>query len=168
MKENRLAEPYGEHVVQYSPEYSLCAGCTSCEIICSLVHDGLVSPSYSRISLIRGGTRNMVCHIASCQHCTDHPCYDACPKKDEAMCLDDKGIAYIREENCIGCGKCIKACRFDPPRIHMAKNSSRKKWKTKKCDLCRTRPEGPACVQYCPVRCLGVSKDTGSEIRNPK
>ena len=50
----------------------------------------------------------------------------------------------------------------------MAKNSSRKKWKAKKCDLCRTRPEGPACVQYCPVRCLGVSKDTGSEIRNPK
>ena len=30
-----LAE-YGNHVVQYSPEYSLCAGCETCSIMCGL------------------------------------------------------------------------------------------------------------------------------------
>lgn len=161
-------EEFGNHIVQYSSEYSLCAGCTSCELVCSLIHDGVTSPSYNRIFLQRGGTRNMVCRIVSCQHCADHPCYEACPKKDSAMCIDENGIVYIVEENCIGCGKCMKACKYEIPRINMAKNKDRKKWKAKKCDLCRTRPEGPACVQYCPVRCLGISKETGTEVKDPE
>lgn len=152
---------YGPHVVQYSPEYSFCAGCSSCEAVCSLVHDGVVGPTYHRLFLARGGTRDMVCHVLTCQHCLDHPCYDACPKKDKAMRVDENGITYIDESECIGCGKCLKACRFDPPRINLAKHRDRKKWRAKKCDLCRTRPEGPACVEYCPVRCLGI--DTAPE-----
>jgi Fe-S-cluster-containing hydrogenase component 2 len=32
------------------------------------------------------------------------------------------------------------------------------KRKSKKCDLCRTRAEGPACVQYCQVACISVSE----------
>ena len=146
------------HIVQTPMEVSLCAGCTSCEIACTLTHDGLVSPSYNRIFLERG-TRSMIHTVLSCQHCADHPCYDACPKKDSAMCIDEKGIVYIREEACIGCGLCQKACAFDPPRINMVKSADKTKRKAKKCDLCRTRPEGPACVQWCPVRCLRVEGD---------
>lgn len=147
---------FGSHIVQYKPEYSLCAGCTTCEIVCALTHDGLVSPSYTRIFVDRG-TRSMIHDILSCQHCTDHPCYSACPKKDSAMCIDENGIVYINEDNCIGCGLCIKACVFDPPRLNMVRSTDKAKRKAKKCDLCRTRPEGPACVQWCPVRCIGLS-----------
>lgn len=149
---------YGNHIVQYAPEYSLCAGCTTCEIVCSLTHDGLVSPSCARIFIDRG-TRSMIHAILSCQHCSDHPCYSACPKKDKAMCVDNDGIVYINEDSCAGCGLCVKACVFDPPRINLIRSNDKTKRKAKKCDLCRTRPEGPACVQWCPVRCIGLSSD---------
>jgi Fe-S-cluster-containing hydrogenase component 2 len=52
---------------------------------------------------------------------------------------------------------CAKACVFDPPRINVVKSKDKDKRKARKCDMCRTRPEGPACVQWCPVRCIGVS-----------
>ena len=149
---------YGRHIVQYPMEYSLCAGCTSCEIVCTLTHDGLVSPSYNRIFVERG-TYSMVHNILACQHCSDHPCYNACPKKDKAMRIDENNIVYVVEDECIGCGLCAKNCVFQPSRINMVKSADRKQRKAKKCDLCRTRPEGPACVQWCPVRCIGLSDD---------
>lgn len=149
---------YGNHIVQYPMDYSLCAGCTTCEIVCTLTHDGLVSPSYNRIFVDRG-TRSMVHTILSCQHCSDHPCYNACPKKDKAMCIDENNIVYINENECVGCGLCRKACVFEPSRINMVISDDKKQRKAKKCDMCRTRSEGPACVQWCPVKCIGMSKD---------
>ena len=136
----------------------MCAGCSSCEIVCSLLHDGKVSPQCNRI-FVKRGTISMMHVILTCQHCVEPSCYIACPKKDSALCNGENGIAYINEENCIGCGKCIKACPFDPPRINIEKNSDRKKWKAKKCDFCRNRPEGPACIEYCQVKCIGLSCD---------
>jgi Fe-S-cluster-containing hydrogenase component 2 len=158
-KSNSRKELYGNHVVQYAPEYSFCSGCTSCEIVCSLVHDGLVSPSYNRIYVDRG-TSTMVHRIRACLHCNDHPCYDACPKKDKAMCIDENNIVYIVEDECTGCGLCSKACRLKPSAINMVKSRDKSKRKAKKCDLCRTRPEGPACVEFCPVRCIGLSEES--------
>jgi Fe-S-cluster-containing hydrogenase components 2 len=152
----QTTEEYCRHIVQYSPEYSLCAGCTTCEIMCSLVHDGVVGPRYNRIFLERG-TVSMIHTVHACQHCSDHPCYDACPRQNEAMCIDESGIVYIVEENCIGCGLCVKACRFNPPRINIVKSKNKNLRKAKKCDLCRNRPEGPACIEFCPVRCIGLS-----------
>ncbi|MDR1422560.1 MAG: 4Fe-4S dicluster domain-containing protein [Coriobacteriales bacterium] len=148
---------FGRHIVQYPPDYSLCAGCTTCEIVCSLVHDGVVGPRYNRVFLKRG-TSNMLHTVLVCMHCEDHPCYERCPKRDEAMCLDgEHGIVYIDEENCIGCGACVRACKFSPSRINLIKSKDRALRKAKKCDLCRTREEGPACIEWCPVRCLGLS-----------
>ena len=154
---------YGRHIVQYSMEYSLCAGCSSCEIVCGLIHEGAVSPQYNRLFLIKN-PRTMIHKVLTCQHCTDMPCYEACPKKDEAMRKDENGVAYVDEENCIGCGKCLRTCKFDIPRINIVKSKDRTKRKAKKCDLCRGREEGPACIEWCPVSCIGmsdVSVDTG-------
>lgn len=150
------ARTYGNHIVQYSPEYSFCAGCTSCEVVCTLTRDGLVSPSYNRIFVMRDN-RSMIHTVLSCRQCSDHPCYEACPKKDEAMKIDKNNIVYIDEDMCIGCGLCAKACVFTPSRINMVKSADKSKRKAKKCDLCRARPEGPACVEWCPVRCIGLS-----------
>ena len=150
---------YGNHVVQYSPEYSLCAGCETCSIMCGLSHDGFTSPGNSGIR-VNLGTRSMMHQVLSCQQCDDHPCYDACPKKGAAMKIDERGIVYIDEEFCIGCGLCAKHCKFQPTRIAMKRDKVRKQWKAVKCDLCRDNPEGPQCVKWCPVRCIGLSADS--------
>ena len=150
---------YGDHIVQYSPDYSLCAGCESCTIMCALEHDGYTGPNNGCIK-INLGTRSMMHEVLACQQCNDHPCYDACPKKGEAMKIDENGIVYIVKDACIGCGLCAKKCKFYPSRITIHKNKDRKKWKAYKCDLCRDRPEGPACIQYCPVRCIGLASES--------
>ncbi len=146
----------GDHVVQYPPQYSMCAGCTTCEIVCALSHDGVVGPQHNRIFLERD-TTELLHRIRACQQCDDHPCYEKCPRKDSAMCIDENNIVYIVEDACIGCGLCLKACRFDPPRINMVQDADRKKWKAKKCDMCRENPEGPQCIKWCPVCCIGLS-----------
>lgn len=151
---------YGNHIVQYSAEYSFCAGCETCSIMCGLTHEGFTGHGNSRIQVVLG-TRSMVHHIAACQQCKDHPCYEACPRKDKSMNIDpDTGIVYINEEFCIGCGLCAKNCKFQPPRIVMKRDKNRKQWKAAKCDLCRGNPEGPQCIQWCPVRCIGLSEDS--------
>jgi Fe-S-cluster-containing hydrogenase component 2 len=151
---------YGSHVVQYPKEYSMCTGCKSCEIVCSLVHNGEVRISNRRITCELGNPLIPVHTIQSCLHCEDHPCYDACPKQGEAMHLDaETNIVYVDEARCIGCRLCQKACRFEPSRIVMTADKKAKDRRAKKCDLCRTRPEGPACVQWCPALAIGLSDE---------
>jgi len=143
-----------EHIVQYPPEVSVCVGCNACEIVCALIHEGKTGPMLRRIFLERN-TILMEHTVYTCQQCVDHPCYEKCPKKGEAMKIDEDGIVYIDPEFCIGCRLCIKACPFEPKRINFDKASK----KAVKCDLCRNRPEGPACVEYCQVRCIGKISD---------
>jgi Fe-S-cluster-containing dehydrogenase component len=101
----------------------------------------------------------MIHEVLACMQCEDHPCYEQCPKKDEAMRLDENGIVYIVDEYCNGCGRCKKYCKFTPSRINLVKSKDKEKRKAKKCDLCRTRAEGPACIQWCPVCCIGLSNN---------
>ncbi len=143
-----------KHVEKCPDEYSYCTGCESCAMICALVHDGLVSPSYNRIFVEQGPTQLQRYYVQTCMQCEDAPCYESCPLKDKAMKKDENGIVYVDEEACIGCGKCQKACKYTPSRINMVVTKDRKRRKAKKCDLCRTRAEGPACIQYCPAVCL--------------
>ena len=141
------------YIVQYPPEVSLCAGCNACEIVCGLVHEGKVGPSIRRIFLEQD-TILLEHHVYTCQHCSDHPCYNTCPEKDSAMHIDkEEGIVYIDPEGCTGCQLCVEACPFEPKRINLDKSSN----KAVKCDMCRTRENGPACVEYCQVRCIGIS-----------
>lgn len=148
---------FGPHIEQEKKEVSMCMGCHSCEMMCSLFHDGKTGPGYGRLQIELDSVSTMGYTVYTCQHCADHPCYDACPMKDKAMCIDEKGIVYINEENCIGCGKCVKACKFTPSRIVLLPIKDRKQRKARKCDLCRGREEGPACVAHCPAMVLKVS-----------
>ena len=146
------------HIIHAPKEYSLCTGCITCEMMCSLLHDGCVGLQHNRIFLETGRIKEMVHTIHSCQQCDDHPCYEACPKKDSAMCIDgETGIVYIDEENCIGCGKCQKACRFTPSRINLVKSKDKTQRKAKKCDLCWDMEDGPQCIKWCPAMCLALS-----------
>jgi len=151
-------------IVQTPAEESFCAGCNSCEIICALVHEGEVSPANKRLFVHRN-IRTMVHTVYTCRHCEDHPCYIACPKKDKAMKIDENGIVIIDESECVGCGACYKACKLDPPRINYVKDLPREKRKAKKCDMCAARDNGPACVEWCPVRCIELIDDAAlSEV----
>ena len=71
-----------------------------------------------------------------CQQCANPGCYNACPRKDKALCIDEEtGITYINAEECDGCGECIEGCPFTPPRIKLHPE----KEIAFKCDLCRGR-----------------------------
>ncbi|MDR0863236.1 MAG: 4Fe-4S dicluster domain-containing protein [Oscillospiraceae bacterium] len=145
-----MSDKSNPHIVQSPPEESFCAGCDSCEIICALAHGEAVSPARRRL-FVRRDIRTMYHTVFTCRHCDDHPCYNACPKKGAAMRLDGC-IAYIDDAECVGCGACARACPYDPPRV----NYDRERKLARKCDLCRTREGGPACVEWCPVRCLSL------------
>lgn len=143
-----------EYVIQIPPDESFCIGCNACEIVCGLVHDSKVGPSVRRIFLARD-TIMLEHNVFACEQCIDHPCYNACPRKGSAMLLDEElNIVYINESECIGCKLCIRACPLTPKRINFDPSTQ----KAKKCDLCRTRSGGPACIEYCPVLCLELGR----------
>ena len=150
-----LDNTYGRHIVQYPSDVSLCAGCGTCEAVCGLTREGVTSPSIKRIFLERDTTMTEDMHkIYACMQCADPPCYNACPLQGSAMRIDKaSGVAYISSADCIGCGQCREACQFEPKRISLTPGADSK---ALKCDLCRGRPEGPACVEYCQVRCIGL------------
>jgi Fe-S-cluster-containing hydrogenase component 2 len=139
------------HIVQVSIDESACAGCGTCELVCSLVHEGAVGPSLRRLWLDRDPI-GLVHHIVSCQQCDYPECYFACPLKDEAFCIDEAtGVRYINTDKCTGCDQqCIKACPFDPPRI----NFDPERNVAVKCDLCKDREGGPACIEFCQAQAL--------------
>jgi carbon-monoxide dehydrogenase iron sulfur subunit len=71
--------------------------------------------------------------------------------KDKAIRIDrTTGTTYIDEVECTGCGICVDACPFDPPRIKI----NAEKNVAFKCDLCKGRESGPICVEYCPFQAL--------------
>ncbi len=148
------------HIIQLEAETS-CAGCGSCEAICAHVHDGATGPNLQRIWLDRRPFEGRY-FVKACLQCDDAPCYYACPYKDEALCIDSAtGVRYINSEKCpSGCKLCIEACAalFNPPRI----NFDPERNAPIMCDLCKDRPEGPACIEFCPTICLAVGK--GGEL----
>lgn len=42
-------------------------------------------------------------------------CADACPVGERALTMDDLGHPVLREEGCVACGVCIRACISVPP-----------------------------------------------------
>jgi Fe-S-cluster-containing dehydrogenase component/CRP-like cAMP-binding protein len=94
----------------------------------------------------------------SCQHCENPACMIDCPTG--AIAKDEDGEVFIRKELCTGCGACARACPWG--NIHMKDrphDDPRPRGGTfeevaDKCDLCRERPAGPACVSVCPVSAI--------------
>jgi len=85
-----------------------------------------------------------------CMHCADPGCLKACPSPG-AIIQYKNGIVDFAQENCIGCGYCIKGCPFNIPRI------SKEDSKVYKCTLCSDRVAvglEPACIKACPTQAL--------------
>ena len=123
-----------------------CKGCGTCEMICSLFHEGECSPSLSRISPVTDQIKLEFSDPIVCEQCDFPACYYACPV--DAIHIDeDTGARKINQDECIGCKACMEACYYDPPRIKYDPERD----VCIKCDLCGGDPQ---CVEYCPDNAL--------------
>ena len=142
------------HISQVSIDESVCVGCGTCELVCAAVHGGSVGPSLRRIWLQKEPV-SLIHHLVTCQQCDYPECYFACPLKDEALCIDEAtGARYINENKCNGCGMCVEACPFDIPRVQIDTSVPIAERKAFKCDLCKDRESGPACVEFCSAMAI--------------
>jgi len=134
---------------------SLCGGCSVCTLMCSLYHEGATIVALSRNELVRDPFESSY-QMNVCRQCLSPSCYEACPEKDSALCVDKvTGVKYINSEICTGCGECISACPQKTAGIML----NTEKEIAFKCDLCRGRDNGPICVEYCAQNALAVVRD---------
>lgn len=131
---------------------SLCAGCNVCTLMCSLYHEGETIVALSRNEIVRDPFEGSY-SMNVCRQCLSPSCYEACPKKGSALCIDkETGVKYVNSEECIGCGECIRACPQKTAGIKLNPD----KEVAFKCDLCRGRDNGPICVEYCGQKALTI------------
>ena len=117
-----------------------CQGCQACMVACSLVHEGQVIPSLSRIQVLLDPFEgNHV--IRYCHQCRLAPCASRCPR--HAIRPSEDGSFWALDPRlCDSCGACIEVCPFQ------AMVRSTLTGKALKCDTCRGQP---ACVSICPA-----------------
>ena len=124
-------------------DYQKCTGCRLCELVCSVVHDGVSNPARSRIKVMKWESEGLYIPM-SCQQCEDAPCMIACPVKaisrDEAM--DRIMVDY---DICIGCRTCVSVCPFGAMNFNVIDK------KVFKCDLCDGDPQ---CVRFCDMKAI--------------
>jgi carbon-monoxide dehydrogenase iron sulfur subunit len=117
---------------------SRCTACRACELACSFTHEGAFVPALSRIRVVRFVNRGLNVPIA-CVQCARPFCVDACPTG--AAYVDPEVTAIrINEDECVGCGECVRACPFGAIDLDAAKGVAFV------CDLCDGEP---ACVANC-------------------
>jgi len=148
-------------------DVSRCIGCKACQSACEEwndlrddvginvgVYDNPHDLSAKSWTLMRfteyenaGGELEWLIRKDGCMHCSDPGCLKACPSPG-AIVQYANGIVDFVEENCIGCGYCVKGCPFNIPRI------SSEDRKAYKCTLCSDRVavgQAPACAKACPT-----------------
>lgn len=149
-----------------------CIGCRTCEIACALAHaakDALTAGTLDRDF----NPRLKVVKVAAvtvpvqCRQCEDAPCANVCPT---GAIVNKNHSIQVNSEACIGCKSCLLACPFGAmelaPQVvqgeavlqdglkvaDAAGGHPKEKLVAFKCDLCRDRPEGPACAGVCPTK----------------
>ncbi|BDH46746.1 oxidoreductase FeS-binding subunit [Salmonella enterica subsp. enterica serovar Choleraesuis] len=133
-----------------------CIGCHACEVACVMAHNGeqhaLTTEEFlPRIQVISDGHR---ANATTCRHCEDAPCVTSCPTN---ALIHSDGSVQLKAELCIGCKSCVVACPFGSISVQRSPQSLEGAWvpaTAHKCDLCREREDGPACVGNCPTGAL--------------
>jgi carbon-monoxide dehydrogenase iron sulfur subunit len=123
-----------------------CSGCRLCEVVCSFSHESLFGSSSSRISVVKEDVYGFDLPVA-CWHCTSCPALENCPSG--AIERGSDGLIFVAEEKCVGCGKCVKLCRFGAVKLHPTKHTPLI------CDQCHGKP---LCVEKCPTKALTFSE----------
>lgn len=162
-----LGEGLGEATDALLIDESLCVRCDQCEKACASTHGNV-----SRLDREAGATFNGLHVPTSCRHCEHPHCMKDCPP--DAIHRAPNGEVYI-DDTCIGCGNCERNCPYGVIQMGAPDSSTPSLWrwlvlgrgpapgsgvkhkgkdiakKAVKCDMCRGRAEGPACVQACPT-----------------
>jgi len=143
-----------------------CQGCLTCMLACSLAHEGEENLSLSRIQVMQDPFAKFPedLELAQCRQCVDPKCVEACPTEALHVDEDHGNVRRIDEEKCIGCGNCIEACPYTPPRPVWDEDGQH----ALKCDLCVDTPYWretggsrgkQACVELCPLGALMFIKE---------
>ncbi|NLG50261.1 MAG: 4Fe-4S dicluster domain-containing protein [Chloroflexi bacterium] len=137
-------------------EENACISCGTCSLVCSTVHEGASSNAVAGIWLER---HPFECEydLFTCEQCDAPECYLACETEGAFYIDETTGARAINAEKCRGCGRCLRACPLNPPRIQY----DAQRHVAVKCDLCAGRPEGPACVEFCPQQALTLVTKEG-------
>lgn len=127
----------------------ICSGCRTCEIVCSVYHEGAASSTLSRIQWDKDVLGACITDIMACKQCAGAECVAVCP--NGALHVDaETGARVIDEAVCVGCQLCLNACPVEPKRIRY----NREKNVCFKCNLCDGDPQ---CVKFCPTGSLTSS-----------
>lgn len=158
--DNRLIRSGGAPATRLALHFdsSICRWCHSCELACSLFHDGVCSPGLARMRLWVN-TLELEVEAELCAQCRDAPCAQACPV-DGAMTEDPQtGVILIVGSECIACGACAAACPFNTAGTILFRTRTDNAYV--KCDLCGGDPQ---CIAFCPTGALsiGVVQDRDS------
>jgi protein NrfC len=150
-----------------------CQGCLSCMLACSLIHEGVESPSLSRIQIMQNSFVSFPhdLTIEQCRQCVEPACVEICPVDALEPDADFGNVRIVDREKCIGCGLCFEACPFTPSRAFLSPDAAYDdEAKSRKCDLCANAPYhwdeaggGPdgkqACVAVCPVGAIAFTAE---------
>jgi Fe-S-cluster-containing dehydrogenase component len=142
-----------------------CQGCLTCMISCSLVNEGSVCLSLSRLQVRYDHfdiyPDNLT--ITQCRQCEDPKCVKACPNDALVIDKDNGNIRVVKTAYCVGCGRCIMGCPHKPERPMVTQDPRYGgRMKSRKCELCLNAPyhfahEGGGvegvrtCESVCPV-----------------
>ena len=122
----------------------ICVGCKTCEVACSTVHFGAVSPAMSRIRVAKLEETGLDLSVA-CISCLEKPCLD-CPA--EALTVGAAGAIVLDPGNCNGCKVCVEECPIGAAGFYDDQPLF--------CDLCNGEP---ACIPLCPSGALRYRDD---------
>ncbi|MBW1667697.1 MAG: 4Fe-4S dicluster domain-containing protein [Deltaproteobacteria bacterium] len=123
--------------------YEKCTGCRLCELVCSVVHDGVSNPARSRIRVMKWEAEGLYIPM-SCQQCQDAPCMNVCPVK--AISRDETlERVMVDYDKCIGCRSCVAVCPFGAMSFDTVDK------KVFKCDVCDGDPQ---CVRFCEEKAV--------------
>jgi len=114
-----------------------CAGCRTCELMCSFEHTKVFNPRYSAVTVINY-EEAMTSVPMMCMQCDDACCLKVCPVG--AITRDENGVIAQNRDKCIVCKMCVSAC----PLGNMSYSPAARK--VFKCDLCGGDPK---CVKFC-------------------
>jgi anaerobic carbon-monoxide dehydrogenase iron sulfur subunit len=124
-------------------DYHKCTGCRLCELVCSVVNEGVSNPARSRIRVMKWEAEGLYVPM-SCQQCMDAPCVNACPVK--ALKRDDTlNRIVVDYDLCIGCRMCVSVCPFGAMNFDVIDR------KVFKCELCGGDPQ---CARFCEVKAI--------------
>lgn len=125
-----------------------CAGCRVCEMVCSFQHTRKFSPSLARVT-VHKDDRNGLDYPVICHQCRECPPIEICPTV--AISKTSEGWTWVEPSDCIGCGACLDACKYDAIKLTDLKAII--------CDLCSG---DPGCVKHCPTTALEYAESPES------